>query len=97
LPPWLGRRLFDLVFVSAVDDKTHWIEAGRAFERFALQATALGIRTAHLNQPVEVPGLRAELARAIGITRGRPDLLVRFGRGPELPRALRRPIEAVMV
>lgn len=32
------------VFVSEVDDKAHWIEAGRAFERFALQATAINVR-----------------------------------------------------
>ena len=119
VPPWLGRRVFDLVFteaaendkyarhlrssagvavfVSEADDKAHWVEAGRDFQRFALQATALGIRTAHLNQPVEVPALRAELARTLGIASGRPDLVVRFGRGPELPRSLRRPVEAVLV
>jgi hypothetical protein len=27
----------------------------------------------------------------------RPDLVVRFGRGPMLPRSLRRPVEAVLV
>ena len=40
------------VFVSEVDDKTHWIEAGRCYERFALQATSMGIRNAMLNQTV---------------------------------------------
>jgi hypothetical protein len=85
------------VFVSESDDKTHWVEAGRAFQRFALQATLLGVRTAHLNQPVEVAAYRPEFARAIGITQGRPDLVVRFGRGPEMPRSLRRPIESVLL
>jgi len=46
------------VFVSEVDDKTHWIEAGRCCERFALQATSMGIRIAMLNQTVEVPSAR---------------------------------------
>ena len=32
------------VFVSEADNKAHWVEAGRCYERFALQATALGIR-----------------------------------------------------
>jgi hypothetical protein len=85
------------VFVSEVDDKAHWVEAGRAFERFALQATALGIRNAHLNQPVEVASLRPEFAKLIGATSGRPDLVIRFGRGPEMPRSLRRPVEAMLV
>jgi hypothetical protein len=84
------------VFVSEGDDKTHWFEVGRAFERFALQATALGIRNAHLNQPVEVAAVRPEFAKAIGIGRGRPDLVIRFGRGPQMPRSLRRPIEAML-
>lgn len=85
------------VFVSEVDDQAHWVEAGRAFERFALQATALGIRNAHLNQPVEVASLRPEFARSIGVTSGRLDLVIRFGRGPEMPRSLRRPVEAILV
>lgn len=46
------------VFVSEVNDKAHWIEAGRCYERFALQATALDIRNAVVNQPVEVSALR---------------------------------------
>ncbi|NCA72508.1 MAG: Tat pathway signal protein [Sphingobacteriia bacterium] len=85
------------VFVSEVDAPAHWIEAGRAFERFALQATVLGVRTAHLNQPLEVPALRSELAAAIGLDRGRPDLLVRFGRGPLMPRSFRRPASHVVM
>ena len=85
------------VFVSERDDKSSWIEIGRAFERFALQATVLGIRHAHLNQPVEVLSLRPEFAKYIGIKSGRPDLVIRFGRGSEMPRSLRRPIETVVL
>ena len=85
------------VFVSDASDKQHWIETGRAFQRFALQATALGVRTAHLNQPVEVASLRPQFAQSLGIPTGRPDLVIRFGRGPEMPRSLRRPLDAVVV
>ncbi|MGB7905611.1 MAG: hypothetical protein WCF43_13015 [Steroidobacteraceae bacterium] len=85
------------VFVSEREDKNHWIEAGRAFQRFALQATALDVRTAHLNQPVEVAALRSQFAESIGVSTGRPDLVIRFGRGPGLPRSLRRPVEAVLL
>mgnify|MGYP001175236825 CR=1 FL=1 len=84
------------VFVSAVDDVAHWIEAGRCYERFALQATALGIRNAFVNQPVEEARLRPEFARAFGLGEGRPDLVVRFGRGKEMPKSLRRPVQAVL-
>jgi hypothetical protein len=85
------------VFVSDHEDKNHWIEVGRAFQRFALQATAMNVRTAHLNQPVEVTLLRPQFAKSIGIASGRPDLVIRFGRGPEMPRSVRRPINAVLL
>ena len=85
------------VFVGLASDKAHWVEVGRCYERFALQATALGIRNAFLNQPIEVAALRAPFAAALGLTGQRPDLVVRFGRGPVLPRSLRRPVEAVLV
>lgn len=84
------------VFFSEAADPAHWVETGRCYERFALQATALGIRNALINQPVEVAGLRDQFARFLGIGSHRPDLVVRFGRGPEMPRSLRRPVEAVL-
>lgn len=85
------------VFVSQVDDRAHWVQAGRCYQRFALQATALGVRNAFLNQPVEEAGLRPEFARAFGLGDGRADLVVRFGRGEAMPRSLRRPVEAVLI
>jgi len=85
------------VFSSAVSDRSHWVEAGRAYERFALLATALGIRTAMINQPVEVASLRPQFAGMLGLGNRRPDLVVRFGRGPLMPRSLRRPVSAVLV
>ena len=85
------------VFVGQTADKAHWVEVGRCYERFALQATALGIRNAFLNQPVEVASVRPQFAAAVGLAGLRPDLVVRFGRGPTLPRSLRRPVQAVLV
>ena len=85
------------VFVGKAADKAHWVEVGRCYERFALQATALGIRNAFLNQPVEVAALRPQYASALGLTGLRPDLIVRFGRGPVMPASLRRPVEDVLV
>lgn len=84
------------IFVSDKNDPAHWIEAGRCYQRFALQAEALDIRTAFLNQPVEVAALRPQLANYLGIGDRRPDLIVRFGHGPKMPRSLRRPVEAVI-
>lgn len=85
------------VFVSDRNDKEHWVEIGRCYERFALQATALGIKNAFLNQPVEVSALRPQFASYLGIGDRRPDLVVRFGYGPETPRSLRRSLDQIIV
>jgi len=86
------------VFVSERSDKPHWVESGRCYERFALQATALGIRNAFVNQPVEVGALRPQFAQWLDLTAGeRPDLVVRFGRGPAMPWSMRRPLQDVLV
>lgn len=85
------------VFVSDVADKAHWVEVGRCYERFALQATALGIRNAFLNQPVEVQSVRPSFSAALGLGGLRPDLVVRFGHGPTMPPSLRRPVQAVLL
>jgi hypothetical protein len=84
------------VFVGDRDDKEHWVKVGRSFQRFALQATALGIRHAHINQPMEVPAIRSEFAAWLGIGKTRPDLVVRFGYAPPMPMSLRRPVSDVI-
>lgn len=85
------------VFVAEKEDREHWVLAGRACQRFALQATALGLKHAFINQPVEVAMLRPELASLVGMPGRRPDLVMRFGYGPTLPYSARRPVSAVMV
>ena len=84
------------VFVSQRNDKEHWMLAGRASQRFALQATALGLKHAFLNQPVEVEHFRPELAALVGMQGRRPDLVMRFGYGTALPFSARRPVQAVL-
>lgn len=79
------------VFVAEREDRAHWIAVGRACQRFALTATQLGLKHAFVNQPVEVARWRPELAATIGEPGRRPDLVLRFGYGPRLPYAPRRP------
>jgi len=84
------------VFSSDAGDRRHWVEVGRCYERFALQATTLGIRNAFLNQPVEVGAIRPQFASALGLGERRVDLIVRFGRGPAMPLSMRRPVQDVL-
>jgi hypothetical protein len=44
-----------------------------------------------------VASLRGQFADAVGAGAMRPDLVVRFGRGPKLQRSLRRPVQAVLI
>jgi nitroreductase len=85
-----------VVLAAETSDKAHWIAVGRACQRFALQATALGLKYSFINQPVEVAPLRPQFAAAIGLGARRPDIVMRFGSGPDLPKSLRRPPEQVM-
>ena len=85
------------VFTGTKSDPEHWVQVGRACQRFALQATSLGIQCAFLNQPVEVTKLRPKLAALIGLPGRRPDIIMRYGRGPTLPYAPRRPVGAILI
>jgi len=84
------------VFVGAAADPSGWFAVGRACQRFALQATALGLKCSFVNQPVEVASIRPDLAALIGMPGRRPDIVMRFGYGPELPMSPRRPVSAVI-
>lgn len=84
------------VFTGPSEDPAGWIAVGRAYTRFALTATARGLKLAFLNQPVEDRPTRARLAAWLGAPDRRPDLVVRFGEGPAMPRSLRRPVSAVL-
>jgi hypothetical protein len=86
------------VFVSDRDDAVHWVEVGRCYERFALQATALGVKNAFVNQPVEEADIRPLFQEALALEGARADLVVRFGRtDQEMPKSLRRPLEEVVI
>ncbi|KOU77220.1 aromatic ring-opening dioxygenase LigA [Streptomyces sp. MMG1533] len=73
---------------TAWDRREDWLRAGQALQHVLLTATAYGVRTSMLHQAMEWMDLRA----AMGGSRQRrcPQLLIRFGYGPEggrTPRA----------
>jgi len=86
-----------MVFVCQQNDIEGLIDLGRCYQRFALRSTVFGLRHSFINQAVEVPEIRKQFAKYLGLGDRLPDLLVRFGYGSRLPRSLRRPIEQVIV
>lgn len=86
-----------VVIASETEDKSAWVRTGQVYERLALQTTALGIKSAFLNQPIEVSELRSQFQSAIRLGAFLPQLLLRFGYAESLPRSLRRPVDAVLI
>jgi len=86
-----------VVVASAADDKSSWVRTGQVYERMALKLTALNIKSAFLNQPIEVAKVRPQFQSALGLGGALPQLLVRFGYADAMPRSLRRPVEQVIV
>jgi hypothetical protein len=85
-----------VVFITEDNSKEGWVKLGQRFERFALQATALGIKHAHLNMPCEEVPVRQKLKQFLGLTTAEPLLLIRLGYSDPMPMSFRRPLEAVL-
>lgn len=86
-----------VVVASDSDDKAAWVRTGQVYERLALTLTSLNIKSAFLNQPIEVADLRSQFQSAMGLAASLPQLLVRFGYADPLPRSLRRSVEQVII
>lgn len=85
------------IFVSDKNEVTSWVNIGRAFQRFGLTATKLGISHAHLNMPCEETVVRNKLAKELGVENKHPLLLIRYGYAGKMPYSYRRNIEDVIV
>ncbi|MEU6380765.1 nitroreductase family protein [Streptomyces sp. NPDC046909] len=77
------------------DRRADWLRAGQALEHVLLVATAHGLRTSLLHQPMEWPDLRRELSPDPEHT-GYAQILVRLGYGPDGPATPRRAPDAVL-
>ena len=82
------------VLATRTDNQEAWLAAGQALERLLLVATEAGLSASYLNQPIEVPDLRARLARDLA-TAPYPQLILRIGRGPAIPPSPRRSLADV--
>lgn len=64
------------VLTTRLDTTQAWLAAGQAFQRLSLVATRNGLAVGLLNQPCQVPVLRAELGQHLGAA---PQLVLRIG------------------
>jgi hypothetical protein len=85
-----------VLIASATEDRSAWVRTGQVYERLALTMTALGVRSAMHNQPMEVDRVRAQFGSAVGLGKALPQLLVRFGHAKEMPMSVRRSVERIL-
>jgi hypothetical protein len=86
-----------VVITSLAETKADWVRTGQVYERMALRMTSWNIKSAFLNQPVEVESVRGKLQSGLGLGAARPQLVVRFGYANSMLRSLRRPVEQVLM
>jgi len=86
-----------IIIHSATEDKVSWVRTGQVYERLALKMTSLNIKSALLNQPIEVSTLRGQFQSAMGLGGSIPQLLMRFGYAEAMPISVRRPQEQVLL
>jgi nitroreductase len=80
---------------TTTDDAAAWLAAGQALQRVLLTATAHGLDTSYLNQPIEVEKFRSVLAEMMH-TEKFPQLLIRIGRGLPQSHSPRRELREVI-
>lgn len=67
-----------LITIAGEDNVPHWLAAGEFLERMLLLLTAEGVQHSYFNMPVQVPALRLELRKLLGVHVW-PQLLLRIG------------------
>lgn len=84
------------VLATRYDGPIEWLRAGQALEHVLLEATSRGLATSLLNQAIEHEELRAQVNDPLGPWR-RPQVIIRFGYGPQAPPTPRRAVADVLI
>lgn len=84
------------VFTTPGDTLADWLAAGQALARVLLLATAHGVSSSYLNQPLEHDGSRPQFRAAFDLP-GRPQLILRLGYGVDGPPTPRRDVREVLL
>ena len=104
LPEAVVRDIADadrmLILYTAGDDRVSWLRAGEATSAVLLAATAFGLASCPLSEPLEVPEVRHDVRTELLADSGFPQMIIRTGwaatnSGP-LPATPRRPIDDVV-
>jgi nitroreductase len=78
------------------DEPMDWLRAGMALSRMLLLARSENVWSSFLDQPLEVPKLRAKVQEVLKEEKGFPQLLMRIGYGQDVKPTPRRQIDEVL-
>ena len=85
---------------TVADDKVSQLRAGEATSLVLLTATASGLASCPITEPLEIPDIRASVGADVFGAEGYPQMLVRIGWAPvnadPLPATPRRPLDEVV-
>lgn len=93
--PGTDRPLVGVLSTPA-DSGRDWVAAGRGLAAVLLRATTVGANASYLNQPVEDPAARVQLAEQLALP-GIPQVVLRLGVGDtQITPPPRRPLNEVL-
>ena len=85
---------------TVADDKASQLRAGEATSLVLLTATASGLASCPITEPLEIPDIRASVGADVFGAEGYPQMLLRIGWAPvnadPLPATPRRPLDEVV-
>lgn len=84
------------VLATPDDSVEQWLTTGQVLSRVLLMLASARATASYLNAPVEVDELRPRLREIVGC-QGLPQLVMRFGYGPEVEPTVRREVYDVML
>jgi nitroreductase len=97
-PPPEVERPAVVLMGTENDDRTAWLQAGRALGRVLLRATAGGLAASPLTQALDWAATRTRMRARLSLV-GHPQMLLRMGYPPEGPATAlsgRRPVSEVL-
>ncbi len=78
------------------DTPPAWVQCGQALAKMLLRGTIDGLDASFMNQPIELSELRPRLAELVD-DEGYPQILLRWGKGPEVLSTPRRDLDEVLL
>jgi nitroreductase len=95
-PPPAVERPAVLLLGTMDDDRSAWVQAGRALGRVLLRLTAAGLAASPLTQALDWPATRTRLRMELSLV-GHPQMLLRMGwPSAPAPTTGRRPVSEVL-